>query len=47
MASTCNIENVLIQVRAKLQENGVKLWLEPYYIDGIGPVDAELEVKRF
>lgn len=47
MASKCNIENVFIQVRAKLQENGVKLWLEPYYIDGIGPVDTELEVRWF
>lgn len=40
-----SIENVLIQVRAKLQENGIKLWLSPYYSNDIGPIDSELEVS--
>lgn len=40
-----SIENILIQVRAKLQENGIKLWLSPYYSNEIGPIDAELEVS--
>lgn len=45
MAISLSIENVLIQVRAKLQENGIKLWLSPYYSDEIGPNEAELEVS--
>lgn len=45
MSSKYNIENILIQVRVRLQENGVKLWMVPYYIEGIGPVDVELEVS--
>lgn len=45
MAGNYNIENVLIQARAKLLENGIKLWLPPYYVEGIGAVDAELEVS--
>lgn len=45
MAGKYNIENVLIQVRAKLLENGIKLWLPPYYVEDIGSVDAELEVS--
>lgn len=48
MASmSLSIENCLIQVRARLQEEGVKLWLAPYYVDGIGAVDAELEVQIY
>lgn len=39
------IENVLIQVRGKLNEEGIKLWLSPYYEEGIGSNDAELEVS--
>lgn len=44
MANSLSIDNCLIQVRSCLQEEGIKLWLEPYYVQGIGPVDAELEV---
>lgn len=47
MAGKYNIENVLIQVRAKLLENGIKLWLPPYYVEDIGSVDAELEVSVY
>lgn len=39
------IENVLIQVRGKLNEDSIKLWLSPYYEEGIGSNDSELEVR--
>lgn len=38
------IDNCLIQVRACLQGENIKLWLEPYYMQSIGPVDEEMEV---
>lgn len=44
MSGDLRIENILIQVRSKLQENGIKLWLSPYYDEGIGSVDDEIEV---
>lgn len=44
MSSDLRVENILIQVRSKLQENGIKLWLEPYYTEGIGTIESELEV---
>lgn len=44
MSGDLRIENILIQVRSKLQENGIKLWLHPYYEEGIGSVDDEIEV---
>lgn len=47
MAGSLSIDNCLIQVRSCLQEEGIKLWLEPYYVQGIGPVDLELEVNYF
>jgi hypothetical protein len=40
--SDLNLENILVQLRDVLNSNGIKLWLEPYYVDG--PVDSELEV---
>lgn len=45
MSGELKIENILMQVRSKLQENGVKLWLTPYYEEGIGPIDDEIEVR--
>lgn len=45
MANSLPIENVLIQVRAKLQTEQIKLWLPPYYEEGIGPIESELEVR--
>lgn len=45
MSADLRVENILIQVRCKLQETGVKLWLQPYYAEGIGSIDAELEVS--
>lgn len=47
MASSLSIDNCLIQVRSCLQDQNIKLWLEPYYDQGIGPVDSELEVKQY
>lgn len=44
MSGDLRVENVLIQVRSKLQENGIKLWLSPYYEEGIGSVDDKIEV---
>ncbi|KAJ6638174.1 NEDD8 ultimate buster 1 [Pseudolycoriella hygida] len=43
MSGILRIDNVLMQVKGKLQENRVKLWLSPYYEDGIGAVDDEIE----
>lgn len=45
MANSLSIDNCLIQVRSRLQEESIKLWLEPYYVQGVGPNDAELEVR--
>lgn len=41
-----SIENCLIQVRSTLQSEGIKLWLEPYYLQDVGPVDSEIEVRN-
>lgn len=45
MANGLSIDNCLIQVRSRLQEEGIKLWLEPYYVPGVGSNDTELEVS--
>lgn len=37
------ITSILQQVKSKLQENGIKLWLAPYYVDGIES-NADIEV---
>lgn len=47
MTNSLSIDNCLIQVRSRLQEEGIKLWLEPYYVQGIGSVDSEMEVGHF
>lgn len=47
MSGSLQIENILVQVRSRLQDGGVKLWIEPYYVEGFGPVDSELEVSVF
>lgn len=39
------IDNIIIQVRARLQMLGIKLWLEPYYYEGVGCVEEEIEVS--
>ncbi|XP_037050774.1 NEDD8 ultimate buster 1-like [Bradysia coprophila] len=43
MSGDLKIENILMQVRSKLQEDGVKLWLSPYYEESIGPIDEMIE----
>ncbi|XP_061396692.1 NEDD8 ultimate buster 1 [Musca vetustissima] len=37
------IDNIIIQVRARLQALAIKLWLEPYYYEGVGCVEDEIE----
>ncbi|BFF90170.1 NEDD8 ultimate buster 1 [Drosophila madeirensis] len=37
------IDNTLIKVRARLRERNIKLWEEPYYLEGIGSIESELE----
>lgn len=46
MSADLRVENILIQVRSKLQDSGIKLWLQPYYDEGIGTIETELEVKQ-
>lgn len=36
------VDNIIIQVRDKLQKDGIKLWLSPYYLP-TGPSTCELE----
>lgn len=43
MANSLRIDDILVQVRAKLQENGIKLWEPPYYID-LEPQEQLLQV---
>lgn len=38
------IDNIIIQVRARLQELSIKLWLEPYYYPEVGSVESEINV---
>lgn len=39
------IEEVLIRLRSKLNEDQIKLWLPPYYLEGAGTSDEEIEVS--
>ena len=45
MSTDLRVENILIQVRSKLQEGNIKLWLPPYYIENVGQSDSDLEVS--
>ncbi|ALC48542.1 CG15445 [Drosophila busckii] len=38
-----HIDNIFHQVRARLQAQGVKLWEEPYYSEGMGSIEASIE----
>lgn len=42
-----SIENSLTQVKIFLNVEKIKLWLEPYYTEGIGPNERELAVSFF
>lgn len=44
--SEINHENVLTQLRAALNRNSIKLWVEPYCIDGESN-ESELVVRYF
>lgn len=37
-------EDTFIQVRDKLQKEGIKLWLAPYYCTNVGSAENELHV---
>lgn len=37
-------EDELMQIRGKLREDKIKLWLEPYYIQTKGSVQEEIKV---
>lgn len=47
MSSDPKTEDVLIQIRSKLQEDRVKLWLPPYYTESTGICEEELAVSSF
>ncbi|KAH8344529.1 hypothetical protein KR084_005944 [Drosophila pseudotakahashii] len=38
-----NLDNIFIQVRSRLQSEGVKLWEEPYYSEDLGSIEGALE----
>lgn len=38
-----HIDNIIIQVRARLQLLGIKLWEEPYYFADIGSIESEID----
>jgi hypothetical protein len=41
-----NKEHYLARIRQKLQEDGVKLWISPYFVDNKTNVE-NLQVKTF
>jgi hypothetical protein len=43
--SELSFESVLIQVKAALQANGIKLWEPPFYIE-IAPNETEMIVSH-
>lgn len=45
MDHNLQIEDVFIQVKDKLQKEGVKLWLPPYYSESKGPSDDNIKVR--
>lgn len=38
------LDDCLNQVRCRLRLEGIQLWKPPYYMEGIGPIESELEV---
>ncbi|XP_017125496.1 NEDD8 ultimate buster 1 isoform X1 [Drosophila elegans] len=38
-----DLDNIFINVRARLQSEGVKLWEEPYYSEELGSIEGALE----
>lgn len=45
MGAHLKTEDILMQIRSKLQDDDIKLWLEPYYFEDIGPSDDEINVS--
>ncbi|KAM8720018.1 hypothetical protein ACLKA7_006128 [Drosophila subpalustris] len=39
-----HIDNIFNQVRALLQSQSIKLWEEPYYSEGLGSIEASIEL---
>ncbi|KAH8304916.1 hypothetical protein KR018_004642 [Drosophila ironensis] len=37
------IDNTFIQLRARLRELDIKLWMEPYYFEGVGSIESEMD----
>ncbi|KAI8044637.1 NEDD8 ultimate buster 1 [Drosophila gunungcola] len=37
------IDNTFIKLRARLRERDIKLWEEPYYFDGVGSIESEMD----
>ncbi|XP_017052858.2 NEDD8 ultimate buster 1 [Drosophila ficusphila] len=37
------IDNTFIKLRARLREQDIKLWEEPYYFEGVGSIDSEMD----
>lgn len=44
MDVSLQIEDVHIQIKDKLQKDGVKLWLPPYYVENVGSSKDDLKV---
>lgn len=44
MDPTAESEDVVIQVKDKLQRDGVKLWLPPYHVENNGSSEDALKV---
>ncbi|XP_016974421.1 NEDD8 ultimate buster 1 [Drosophila rhopaloa] len=37
------IDNTFIKLRARLRDRDIKLWEEPYYFDGVGSIESEMD----
>ena len=47
MSSDLKAEGILIQIKEKLNEENVKLWLPPYYTEDGESCDEEMQVRIF
>lgn len=45
MCENLSISDKLTRVRDKLNSDKVQLWTSPYYVEGLGPSDSDLQVK--
>jgi hypothetical protein len=45
MSSELKTEGIHIQIREKLNEEHVKLWLPPYYSEDGGTCEEEIQVR--